>query len=43
MWKLMVLQKPDNVTTIFNVRIKGIESDDLIDGFTQMVEMVSPY
>lgn len=41
MWKLLVLQKPDSVATVFNVRVKGIESDELIDGFKQMLEMVT--
>jgi hypothetical protein len=41
MWKLLVLQKPDSVTVIFNVRAKGVELDDLIDGFKQMLEMAS--
>lgn len=40
MWKLLVLQKPDSMSTIFNVRAKGVELDDLIDGFKQMLEMV---
>lgn len=40
MWKMLVLQKPDGVTAILNIRVKGIESEDLIDGFKQMLEMV---
>ncbi|OAD02252.1 hypothetical protein MUCCIDRAFT_143984 [Mucor lusitanicus CBS 277.49] len=39
MWKLLVLQRPDTVDAIFNVRIKGVELDDLVDGFKQMLEM----
>ncbi|KAI7889530.1 uncharacterized protein EV154DRAFT_423692 [Mucor mucedo] len=39
MWKLLILQKPDSVFSIFNVRVKGIESEELIDGFKQMLEM----
>ncbi|KAI8085818.1 uncharacterized protein B0P05DRAFT_466121 [Gilbertella persicaria] len=39
MWKLLILQKPNNVETIFNIRVKGIESEDLIDGFRQILEM----
>lgn len=41
MWKLLVLQKPDSVSAVFNIRVKGIESEELIDGFKQMLEMVS--
>ena len=41
MWKLLVLQKPASVSTVFNVKAKGVESDDLIHGFTQMLEMVN--
>lgn len=40
MWKLLILQKPDSVFSILNVRVKGIESEELIDGFKQMLEMV---
>lgn len=40
MWKLLILQKPDTVTSVFNIRVKGIESEDLIDGFRQIIEMV---
>lgn len=40
MWKLLILQKPDSVFSIFNIRVKGIESEELIDGFKQMLEMV---
>lgn len=39
MWKLLVLQRPDTVDAIFNIRIKGVELEDLIDGFKQMLEM----
>ncbi|KAI8082151.1 hypothetical protein BDF21DRAFT_338087 [Thamnidium elegans] len=39
MWKLLVLQKPDSVSAVFNIRVKGIESEELIDGFKQMLEM----
>ncbi|GAN06509.1 beige/BEACH domain-containing protein [Mucor ambiguus] len=39
MWKLLVLQRPDTVDAIFKIRIKGVELDDLIDGFKQMLEM----
>lgn len=40
MWKLLILQKPDSVNSIINIKLKGIESEDLIDGFKQMLEMV---
>ncbi|KAL9550165.1 hypothetical protein PS6_005689 [Mucor atramentarius] len=39
MWKLLVLQRPDTVDAVFNIRIKGVELDDLIDGFKHMLEM----
>ncbi|CEP07883.1 hypothetical protein [Parasitella parasitica] len=39
MWKLLVLQRPDTVDAIFNVLVKGVELEDLIDGFKQMLEM----
>ncbi|KAI8643957.1 hypothetical protein BD408DRAFT_137123 [Parasitella parasitica] len=39
MWKLLVLQRPVTVDTIFNIRVKGVELEDLIDGFKQMLEM----
>ncbi|KAI8380254.1 hypothetical protein BD560DRAFT_323822 [Blakeslea trispora] len=38
-WKLLILQKPDNIDTIFNIRVKGMDFEDLIDGFRQMLEM----
>ncbi|KAI7902410.1 uncharacterized protein BX663DRAFT_435357 [Cokeromyces recurvatus] len=38
-WKLLVLQKPDTLSTIFDTRIKGIEANDLMDGFKQILEM----
>ncbi|KAI8981097.1 hypothetical protein BDB01DRAFT_724328 [Pilobolus umbonatus] len=38
-WKLLILQKADIITSIFKVRVKGMESEELIGGFTQMLEM----
>ncbi|KAI9471033.1 MAG: hypothetical protein EXX96DRAFT_491090 [Benjaminiella poitrasii] len=39
LWKLLVLQKPDSLATVFDIRAKGIELDDLIDGFKKILEM----
>jgi hypothetical protein len=41
MWKLLVLQKPDYVTSLFKIKAKGFETEDLIEGFKQMPEMDS--
>ncbi|CEG78631.1 hypothetical protein RMATCC62417_13208 [Rhizopus microsporus] len=38
-WKLLLLQKPEDISLLFAVRIKGFECDDLNDGFRQMLEM----
>ncbi|RCI07112.1 hypothetical protein CU098_000831 [Rhizopus stolonifer] len=38
-WKLLVLQKPEGVQTLFNIRVKGLENEDLSNGFKQMLEM----
>ncbi|KAI7869796.1 hypothetical protein BDF14DRAFT_279034 [Spinellus fusiger] len=38
-WKLLILQKSEMVVSIFKVRIRGLENDELIDGFRQMLEM----
>ncbi|KAG0176918.1 hypothetical protein DFQ29_005470 [Apophysomyces sp. BC1021] len=37
-WKLLLLQKPEAVANLFRTRIRGVEHDDLIDGFRQMLE-----
>ncbi|KAG1474371.1 hypothetical protein G6F56_000395 [Rhizopus delemar] len=39
MWKLLILQKSEKVTTMLFIRIKGLECDDLSDGFKQLPEM----
>ncbi|KAL0082183.1 hypothetical protein F4703DRAFT_1739478 [Phycomyces blakesleeanus] len=38
-WKLLILQKYDAIASIFKVRVRGIENDELIDGFRHMLEM----
>ncbi|RUS14041.1 hypothetical protein BC938DRAFT_477561, partial [Jimgerdemannia flammicorona] len=38
-WKLLMLQKPIEVTAILKTRIKGLENRDLVDGFAKLVEM----
>ncbi|KAI9493852.1 hypothetical protein BDB00DRAFT_938645 [Zychaea mexicana] len=38
-WKLLVLQKPDVLDSLFKIRAKGVESDEVISGFKQMLEM----
>ncbi|KAI9243795.1 hypothetical protein BY458DRAFT_448104 [Sporodiniella umbellata] len=38
-WKLLVLQKPECVLAMFNIKVKGFECEDLSNGFKQMLEM----
>ncbi|KAG1351442.1 hypothetical protein G6F62_002976 [Rhizopus arrhizus] len=38
-WKLLVLQKPEGIASLFNARMKGFECEDLSSGFRQMLEM----
>jgi hypothetical protein len=37
---LLVLQKPESIDYVINAKGRGIESDDLLQGFNQIVEMV---
>ncbi|KAI8385019.1 uncharacterized protein BYT42DRAFT_493499 [Radiomyces spectabilis] len=37
-WKLFLLQKPNAISALFKTRVRGLENDELADGFKQMLE-----
>ncbi|CAG8480599.1 18870_t:CDS:10, partial [Gigaspora margarita] len=38
-WKLLMLQKPNEMPGILRMRVKGIEYKELVDGFNKLLEM----
>ncbi|KAG9303640.1 hypothetical protein G9A89_018537 [Geosiphon pyriformis] len=38
-WKLLMLQKPTEMSTILKTRVKGIEYKELVEGFSKLLEM----
>ncbi|CAG8433004.1 6306_t:CDS:10 [Ambispora gerdemannii] len=38
-WKLLMLQKPNEMNTILKTRVRGIEYKELVEGFSKLLEM----